>query len=105
MTPTPRLSFNLLCIPFQTLEPVAGHHFKSQRTLHNGPYNGHLLGFMALTDNNILLDKDIMLCRQTISVKHNNSLTKKLHVFMVHKLWCLTVKVHKLYDKIVTPRE
>jgi len=74
-----------------------------QSTLLMGPYNGHLLGFMALTDDKILLDKDVLLCHQTISVKHNNSFTEKLHVFTVYKLRCLTVKVHKLYDKILTP--
>jgi hypothetical protein len=104
MTPTPQLSFNLLCIPFQTLELVAGHHFKWYRVpCLKGPYNGNLLGFMSLSDDRILLDKDILLCHQTVSVKHNNSFTDKLHVFTAHKLWCLTVNVHKLYDKILTP--
>jgi len=104
MTPTPWLSFNLLCIPFQTLELVADHHFKWYRVpCLMGPYNSHLLGFMALPDDRILLDKDILLCHQTISVKHKNSFTEKLQVFTVHKPWCLTAKVHKIYDKILTP--
>jgi hypothetical protein len=81
MTPTPQLSLNLLCISFQALELAAGHHFKLYRVpCLKGPYNSNLLGFMALTGDRILLDKDILLCHQTISVKHNNSFTEKCMV-------------------------
>ena len=79
---------------------IAGHHFKWYRV---PCLKGHLLGFMALPDDRILLHKDILLCHQTISVEHNNSFTAQLHVFTAHTLCCLTVKVHKLYDKILTP--